>query len=621
MMRRSGIRYLVSLGLVVVLNMNPLAERRMAAQDRNDKEPGSSHRDDVCDQLPNPPGLAKGIDKKCPPAGSSSGIAKGDFNGDGLADLAIGVPDEDVGSVDNAGAVNVIYGSQTGLTAGATGVPSAQFWSLDSSGVPGDPETGDRFGAALAAGDFNGDGFSDLAIGIPNKSATTSDAFGIQTVHKGAGAVVVIYGSTAGLSASVPRLAPQFLDMRITDPTCGNPTGCFFALDNAHFGQALAWGNFNGDKFSGVIDVADLAIGIPGTSNVDIFLGGPQTPGEGAVFVIHGNPDGGLIRGSVTTIEEAFAIVDFAEDDLFGAALTAGDFDGDGFSDLAVGAPGHAVNGNDDAGRVIILRGASGGIRNTAFQNWSQNSSGITCCVAERGDEFGIALAAGDFNGDGRSDLVIGVPFEDNGSLNDAGIAHVLFGSGSGLTATGTQTWSLAGLGDTDEAGAQFGRALAAGDFNGDGRTDLAIGAPRRDVGGVVDAGQVNVIYGGPTGLSLTRAPQTWTQRSPGITGLTPERGDQFGRVSQPGISDATSKGESRAHPPRISPLVFRSKMSTVLRTPAPCSFYMDALHATHSRQHPIKSGARRLPEFPAVRKHLIISALHYIEASRRHCC
>src|SRR5438067_12558289 len=87
---------------------------------------------------------------------------RSDFNGDGFADLAVGVPQESVGSVGKAGAVNVIYGSPTGLR--ATG---NQLWTQNSPGVPTVAEANGTFGTSVAAGDFNGDGFSDLAVGVP----------------------------------------------------------------------------------------------------------------------------------------------------------------------------------------------------------------------------------------------------------------------------------------------------------------------------------------------------------------------------------------------------------------------------------------------------------------------
>ncbi len=125
-------------------------------------------------------------------AGSSSGC---DYNGDGKDDLAIGVVGEDIGALVDAGAVNVLYGSGAGLT--ATG---DQLWHQDSPGVLGGAEGGDSFGDALACGDFNGDGFDDLAIGVPLEDI---GAIG------NAGAVNVLYGSVAGLTASGDQLWHQ----------------------------------------------------------------------------------------------------------------------------------------------------------------------------------------------------------------------------------------------------------------------------------------------------------------------------------------------------------------------------------------------------------------------------
>jgi len=204
---------------------------------------------DRCDHLPDPPGKAKGIDKKCPPSGgSSSGVAKGDFNGDGFADLAVGVPGEETpAGVPGSGAVNVIYGSATGLTATDPTVPAPQFWSQNSPGVPGTSREGDGFGSALAAGDFNDDGFSDLAIGVPNKDLTISGFFG-PTTYTNAGGVVVIYGSSHGLATTTEVPAAHFFDF--------GEGGRSDKLQNfSHLGSSLAWGDFSGDG------IGDLAIG------------------------------------------------------------------------------------------------------------------------------------------------------------------------------------------------------------------------------------------------------------------------------------------------------------------------------------------------------------------------
>jgi len=121
---------------------------------------------------------------------SSISIIYGDFNGDGFTDLAIGVPDENIGGSEGAGMVNIIYGSSTGLSIDI----SPQSWNQGPFGETGNIEANDHFGASLTAGDFNGDGFTDLAIGVPDENIGGSE---------GAGMVNIIYGSSTGLSADI----------------------------------------------------------------------------------------------------------------------------------------------------------------------------------------------------------------------------------------------------------------------------------------------------------------------------------------------------------------------------------------------------------------------------------
>src|SRR5207247_2039833 len=148
---------------------------------------------------------------------------KVDFNGDGFEDLAISAFAEDVGTIVDAGAVQVMYGSAAGLS--ATG---NQFWTQDSPGILDQAETQDLFGRSLGTGDFNGDGFTDLAIGAPHEA--------LANVGNIAGAVNVLYGSAAGLT----DVGNQFW----TQDSPG-------ILDQAEggdlFGRSVDGGDFNGD--------------------------------------------------------------------------------------------------------------------------------------------------------------------------------------------------------------------------------------------------------------------------------------------------------------------------------------------------------------------------------------
>lgn len=226
------------------------------------------------------------------------------------------------------------------------------------------------------------------------------------------------------------------------------------------------------------------------------------------------------------------------------------DFNGDGFSDLAIGAPTDSVQGQDAAGAVNVLYGGGPGLTADGDVQFTQSQPQLRG-APERNDRFGAALAAGDFDGDGYGDLAIGVPGEgvptgvgpNEADRPAAGTVQVLYGSGSGLTTAGSDTWTQdwPGIKGTTGAGDRFGTALAAGDFDGDGRDDLAIGSPGDSVNGRPNAGAVNVLYGRPSGLSAAED-QLWTLGSPRIKGFA---GANFRFGAALAANDMSSNGRA----------------------------------------------------------------------------
>jgi hypothetical protein len=378
-------------------------------------------------------------------------LATGDFDGDDCDDLAVGVPLEDIDGDGNAGAVNVLYGDELGLSG-----DNDDFWHQDLATIDAVAEPGDGFGAALAVGDFDDDGIDDLAIGAPGEDIEAEAA-------DDAGAVHVLWGSIFGLAAG------ESLTLYRGNGILGEPQ------PGERIGGALAAADFV-PLFAG----DDLAIGATGHD-----AGG--TDQSGAVILLS-DVAGSLFDSTWT--QDSEDVPGAAEDfDRFGAALAAGDFDGDGLPELAVGTPEEDRENPllGDIGAVIVLDFDDDG-----HQIWTQND--LAPEQEELNDQFGQSLVAADFDADGIDDLAISAPQEDLGPLNASGILHVLFGqAGVGLAATDDQTW-IQTL-DPSDAGDQFGFALAAGHFSGHSGADLAIGAPFETIGAFAGTGGVNVLY------------------------------------------------------------------------------------------------------------------------------
>ncbi|MGM9466848.1 FG-GAP and VCBS repeat-containing protein [Streptomyces murinus] len=415
-------------------------------------------------------------------AADSTRVAKADFNGDGIGDLATSAATAYVSGHKNAGAVVVMYGSKTGVSAA-----KHTLLTQNTAGVPGGAEAGDEFGGDLAYADFNGDGYDDLAVGTPDEKVD-SDTDG--------GAVAILWGSKSGLTGN---------GVNVADPA---PTS------HDYWGETLAAGDFDGDG------KADLVVG---SSNNTLYLyrGGFTTAGRpgsrttvkapiqsGTAGGAHGPLN--LTAGDVNGDGRTDLVVDGYETKtshgwntnywLPGAStglnasavkalkpgiITAiGDVNGDGFGDIVTGADwdakdsdGTAIPDASDGGRVSVTYGsASGPATTTAITQNTGNVPG----ASEKGDTFGWELDLGDINSDGYQDLVISAPEEDLNGVTNTGMVTVLYGSASGVnTASGAQSFaqSTTNVPGQDEKNDLFGTDVKLDDVTGDGKADLMVGS------------------------------------------------------------------------------------------------------------------------------------------------
>ncbi|MEV0223095.1 FG-GAP repeat protein [Streptomyces sp. NPDC050704] len=402
-----------------------------------------------------------------------------DFNGDGYADLAVGVPDAAVGGKARAGYVNIVWGGRNGV-----GSHGSIRISQATAEVPGTPEAGDRFGASVALTDTSGDGIADLLVGAPGEDVTGRGA--------DAGAVAVVGGAKGGPGPGANVLI--------------GPSA------SSAYGWSVAAADLTGDGSRDIVIggrdkvVLRTADGIL-TTVLATPMGGRAPIMTTGDFTADGTADLALAYWTVdapyTQSHVRLWAWDAAEqrmantwntDNAAASALAAGDFDGDGNDDLALGECREIADENidDPCGPEEFAKG--GGIHvhyGTAepygFGRRAQTLNQDTVGVygrAETGDRFGAALAVADINGDGRDDLIAGAPGEAIGTRAGAGAATLLLGGGTGLVDAYGEGHSVAYNQNTPripgaaEAGDAFGAAVATGDYDHDGSQDLTVGSP-----------------------------------------------------------------------------------------------------------------------------------------------
>ena len=420
--------------------------------------------------------------------GAEVGLAvswAGDVNGDGYGDIIAGEPyyEEDGWNPTRQGRALCFHGSASGLAAS----PARTWVGIDNDEI---------FGYSMSgAGDVNGDGYADVIIGSP----------GINVSYRGAASVFL--GSPTGLPASAAwRVAAPILFSEV-------------------YGHVVCTaGDVNGDGYS------DVIVGDPK------FNAGPilsPVVDAGRAFLYLGSPDG----LSTTMLNTRDGPQDHAR---FGwSVASAGDVNGDGYGDVIIGAPLYDA-GQTDEGRAFLYLGAATGLAATA--TWTAESN-------QNNAQFGYCVStAGDVNGHGYGDVIIGAPYYDNGQT-DEGRAYIFHGIATGLSAIAAATR------ESDQANAHFGWSVnTAGDVNGDGYSDVIIGAPDHD-NGQTNEGRASVYMGSGGGLGatpwITESDQAGAQLGISVAGGGDVNGDGYGDViiGVPLYDGAfTNEGQVRIH-------------------------------------------------------------------------